>query len=567
MTLPVLNIPSQHLSHRPRPYLRVKKLKEWIENLPTANTPRTVSLFIEQLDNLNQANYSCADRIQLMDTLRPVARQLLVALAHQLKQAAIPLNRNNLETYENIQAILERMAAGYKIVVSELAPAKPGKEYEELLLCEAIYNSIQYLGRRLLTAYMVYAKEPEYIWRELHQLYRFAEQRGIHAHPVDDPVPDYNLPIDYTIDLVYKRCLLLSLAEPYHLMQGETDDIYYLVSAWTGVCNLSPMDDHNLIGEFALDLESDQPPRFVSEEIEWRPQDGRIIDISAVKQRLESRLQRILKNGMHELEEDHHSMVRRYQRDMLLRLADAWRGALRRQAPRRTTAARIRMAVGLNASHHYINQRNEFTPAMDEFVIKFRDKEDISPEIMATAFDAAMQKDRYHASKEYDTNPWWQQNASLTGTALACTPESGCANVKVGEVIACCDSDGEQCLHWKVGVIRWIKTRPAEGMELGIMNFANSAIGVAAKGLRGSGEGTGYFRSLLIPKQVSLHQRRSIIVPASIFDIGSVLSINIKRRLFYIRLNRLLLSTQSFNQFEFEVMDKAPVDPSTLFTV
>jgi hypothetical protein len=102
-------------------------------------------------------------------------------------------------------------------------------------------------------------------------------------------------------------------------------------------------------------------------------------------------------------------------------------------------------------------------------------------------------------------------------------------------------------------------------MELGIMNIANSAVPIAAKGLRGTGEGTDYFRGLLIPKQISVHQRRSLIVPSSVFDIDSVLSINMKRRLFYVRLRKLLLSTHSFNQFEFEVMDQPPIDPATLY--
>ncbi|MFP4609431.1 MAG: hypothetical protein ACLFQT_00280 [Thiohalophilus sp.] len=563
MTLPALDIPSRELTRRGRPTLRLKKLRQWIHDLPTANTRKTVHLFVDQLNQFNQAAYTPNDRIQLLDTLRPVARQLLVTLARHLKQARIPLSRKNLDTYHDLHAVLDGMATGYKIIVSELARADSNKEHQQLLLREAIYHSIQYLGRRLLTCYMVYAIEPDNIWHELHQLYRYAESRGFHDQPVDDPAPDYSLPVSYTIDLVYKRALLLSLAEPYHLMPGEADDIHYLVSAWTLDCHLRPLTGQTLTGEFALDLESDQPPRFIGEEIQWLPHDGRIIDIHEVKQRLEAHLQQILKTAMHNLEEDRHSMVLRYQRDMLLRLSDAWRGALKRRTPRHSARTTIRMAMGLNASHHYINRRNDFTPEMDEFVIRYRDKEDIPSEVLATAYEEAMQKDSYHTTREYDANPWWQQNASPYGAALACTPESGCSNVKVGEVVAWCDS--RACLHWQLGMVRWLKTRPGEGMELGIMSVANSAVPVAAKGLQGTGEGTGYFRGLLIPKQVSVQQRRSLIVPASVFDINSVLSINMKRRLFYVRLRKLLLSTHSFNQFEFEVQEQPPVDPGTLF--
>ena len=68
-----------------------------------------------------------------------------------------------------------------------------------------------------------------------------------------------------------------------------------------------------------------------------------------------------------------------------------------------------------------------------------------------------------------------------------------------------------------------------------------------------------YIGSLFIPKQVSLQQTRSLIVPAFLYDVGSVLVMNMKQRLSHVRLTRVLLSTRSFTQFEFEVTNK-PVD-------
>ncbi|MGD8407633.1 MAG: hypothetical protein PVF21_03345, partial [Thiohalophilus sp.] len=93
MTLPALDIPTQDLSRRSQALLKVKKLREWLHNLPTANTRKTVHLFVQQLEQLNHTPCSPIDRIELLDTLRPVARQLMVTLARHLKQASIPLSR------------------------------------------------------------------------------------------------------------------------------------------------------------------------------------------------------------------------------------------------------------------------------------------------------------------------------------------------------------------------------------------------------------------------------------------------------------------------------------------
>ena len=84
----------------------------------------------------------------------------------------------------------------------------------------------------------------------------------------------------------------------------------------------------------------------------------------------------------------------------------------------------------------------------------------------------------------------------------------------------------------------------------------------ALKAIDGLGKGTDYFRALLAPKQVSINQQRSVIVPALLYDIGTVLSVNMKTKLFYIKLNRLVLSSGNVSMFEFDVLDNAPVDLS-----
>ena len=97
------------------------------------------------------------------------------------------------------------------------------------------------------------------------------------------------------------------------------------------------------------------------------------------------------------------------------------------------------------------------------------------------------------------------------------------------------------------------------------MNLANSAVPIAIKGLKGPGFGTDYFRGLLIPKQVSLQQTRSVLVPASVYDVHSELAVNMKQRLFYIRLKSLLRSTNEFSQFTFDVMASAPISDVEVF--
>ena len=96
MALPAPNITIQDHSRRPKPYLRVKTLKQWLIELPTGNNLKAAQIFIEQVKTINESRYPVHERIQLLDTLRPTARQLLLSLKQHTKKAIIPLGNNEI---------------------------------------------------------------------------------------------------------------------------------------------------------------------------------------------------------------------------------------------------------------------------------------------------------------------------------------------------------------------------------------------------------------------------------------------------------------------------------------
>jgi hypothetical protein len=184
--------------------------------------------------------------------------------------------------------------------------------------------------------------------------------------------------------------------------------------------------------------------------------------------------------------------------------------------------------------------------------------------VFVTAYREALQKDRRHVSEKYALNPWWQRNVSPIGIMLNCQQNNNAIDARVGELVAYRFA-GKRTQRWQIGVTRWLQHQfdhDAEGVvNIGIMNLANGAIPVGTKAIQGLGSGTDYFRALMIPKNVSVEQTRSLIVPAMLYDIHSVLAVNLKDKLFYVRLKRVLLSTRSFTQFDFETIQR-PLDYS-----
>ena len=563
MTLPVLNLPLLNTS-RPKPYIKPKKFRQWLLTLPAGNPHKSASIVLKQLKTLNQSRYPYSERSQLLDALRPTIRQLLLSLKQTLRQAELPLSAENKITEQLIQNLLGEIAKGYKLITNDLMAKTSSKENDQLLLRESIYLSIQYLARSIVESYLTYSSPEHDVWRELHQLYRYAEYENIQNEAIDDPYPDYALPIHYTIDLAYKRIVLLSLSAPYHLMQNEAEDIYYLVSAWTSVCEISQLDKAHISDEYGVDFATDMSPRYIPSNLEWEPVDGRIIDLEQVKIRLSNHTTKVVRFNVENDDflsvETPHSLKERQQRDMLLRLTDAWHSSLTRDTHREDRGAKLKMALGLNACHFYCSNKAEFTPEMDELrLVTSGDNKQATA--FANIYREALHKDRLHENNSYPISPWQQHNISHSGIAISCDDSCNNMNIKVGEVVTYL-FESKTGLHWKIGIIRWVHINEENNIDMGVMNLSHSAVPIAIKAVAGLGKDTDYFRSLLIPKQVSIKQLRSVIVPALLYDVGTTLSVNMKTKLFYIKLSKLIISSGNVSMFEFELLKEAPVDLS-----
>lgn len=564
-TPPNLRLPLPLLAlQRPRPPMRVRQLSQWAQELPIGNSTLASHQMLETLKILNHSRYSAKERLQLLNCLRPVFAELLHAMRQPLRQAAVPLDRKQHYAAMLMQQLLEEMACGYKVVVTELALSDSLREHNQMLLHEASYLAMIYLGQRLVEAYSLYASEPIHVWYDINQLYWFAEENNFHTRAIDDPYPETPFPIKLTLEHAYKRILLLALAEPHHLMQYESDDIYRIVAGFIETCSVEPFTQLVTQGEYVIDLDADEGPFFLSADADYNAGNTRLIDITAVKQQLNLHLQRLLRSNIHTAELEAVSLVERQQRDMLLRLADAWNASLVRKAQRFNLDAKVELTSGLNASHFFMSDGSTFTPEIDALRLAqgLDSIDDALHTIFASAYREALQKDRRHSHQDYSLNPWWQRNVSPIGIALNAQDNGQHLDVRVGELVAY-RFTGKRAQRWQVGVIRWLRADYGEetpaSVNIGIMNLANGAVPIGTKAIKGLGTGTDYFRSLLIPKQVSLQQTRSLVVPAFLYDVGTILVMNLKQRVSHVRLTRVLLSTRSFTQFEFEITP-TPID-------
>jgi hypothetical protein len=130
-------------------------------------------------------------------------------------------------------------------------------------------------------------------------------------------------------------------------------------------------------------------------------------------------------------------------------------------------------------------------------------------------------------------------------------------SLRTGEILALREPEDNS---WNIGVIRWVKQLPTKGAEAGIEILSARAKPCGSRVLKKTGDSTEYMRTLLLPEMKSLHRPATLITPNVSFRSGYRVLIRQGNEEVKVQLTTEMLTTQSFSQFEFALLqsqDKA----------
>ncbi|MCH8506649.1 MAG: hypothetical protein LAT50_20375, partial [Ectothiorhodospiraceae bacterium] len=424
---------------------------------------------------------------------------------------------------------------------------------------------------------------------EMHTLYSNAELLRLQALPIEASRDAEETAL--SIKQAYLRSLVLALSNPYHLMQGEAEELYKRIGRWVHFAQLQlPRAGEPLQGRFIVDLSSDLPPRFLTRQQPGpAPKTPRLLELDALVRTLGEQVDNL--NSTLQTRRSGTMLSERMQRDMYSRFRNALGGRQERSAQRRPTVAKLRMADGLSASHHFLADGAPFNP--EEAERKWREKlsgneqqhKPRTPGLALAdegsylntplagesrtsrfrAFDSEVDdvwkkahtvelKDQKNETRGlFRAEVWSRKNVSQGGMALFC-PEKSRMQTRVGELVCWTDSPlprppGEL---WQVGVIRWLRTRTGGGIELGVQQLAQTALAVGCYAVRGPGSGAEYLRGMILPRVNPMKEEATLITPAAVFDVGTVMAVNMQQLVIYVELTEIIETTRLFAHFRFK---------------
>lgn len=591
-----LRIPQKGKGHLDANQPRPSELPAWLAAHPVTDAQTNVQEILELLQTYNRRLMPLEARIKAVGHLQLSVEKILKILRERYQNQSLPLPEKTRQQANLSLQFLDEMAAAYKIIVTELLEERADHDIDTQLLVTSIRQAIESLGQLLLECYAQYIPYPKGLWGEIHKLYLLAETQNLHKIAVSENDQESHTPAN--IQLCYLRLVMLALAQPNHLMPGQINRIYAYLEKWSAGCLIKETKVNEAkTGDIFVDLDSELPPTIASSYTQFKLSNGRFLNISPLRKKLEEARRKMEQKHQQGLKGAPFTIADRMQRNLLNRISNAWRGRAERESERIADGEHlVSLCVGLDAAHYFISDGRDFIPEKEELNIHVPPKnpgleglsllglnetpwdlegpmsktKDGRDQTRLSRFgeevdvwsnqherEIHIQDKRMAKMSHYQMGPWLRLNNSKGGMSLRRQPENN-SRLRVGSLVAYLDHSSTKI--WKLGILRWLQDGRDKDFDIGLMTLAHMGIPVAVRAIGGVGSGGEYFRSLLVRSVLSDGDKPGILVPATIYDIGTQLVLNMQSELKYVRLVNMVETTSSFSLFEYKEIAIPPAE-------
>ncbi|HEX5360729.1 MAG TPA: hypothetical protein VFW49_06555 [Fluviicoccus sp.] len=555
------------------------EMESWAATLPIMNVGETAKRLYQTLQELTRLKTSEENRFELLEVLRAPVYTILQALAkHYLNQSVLlPERASRVATLA--QSLRAHLAFGYKIVVYEcvdklqtkLSMLGFGRRQTQHLAAQSMQRAISELGGLLLESGTLYLPSPSGLWLDLHSLYKIANTHGLAQIKVADP--HYAHVRELSPGDAYIRALILAASHTNKLRQTEIRQIYDASEVWV---NLLKIKNQVATGDLLIvNTETDSPPSYITKAT--TSPNSLYIDA----QKLVQHLQTLATTPPAQIGRAESALTS----SLLQHLIGIWNAPTERTFARRTYQGELLVCLGLTATHYHLAGEQDFETVinvhqmMSEEEANFflqdhnnsslnKEAKDVDPWRISfgTVDDEfkVAQKTQAQFTFMYNKEARTPKDTSnlyppLRAEIVNISPGGYCIrwqgepplSLRTGEILVLREPDDTS---WNIGVIRWVKQLPTQGAEAGIEILSARAKPCGARVLKKTGESTEYMRTLLLPEMKSLHRPATLITPNLTFRSGYRIIIRLGNEEVKAQLTTENLTTQSFSQFEFALL-------------
>jgi len=522
-----------------------KFAREWLASLPMADSAEAGREIYQALYTLNRQDLDAHDRFELMELYRGPVSVVINSLQPHFTRLSLPLSPKKRQLAEFIRQLHMEMANGYKLCITELEKTwKPwGKKQ---LLVTSLERALCYLGNVLLRSYQVYVPYPPGTWKEIHELYRYAETNDRHKEPI--AVSEEDDANQTSIQQRYLQILLLGLCSPYQLPQGQCLQISQFLEKWANKSLLqTDLNITNPVGHFLVDLTTDTPPIPFPRDVKLQA-DSRLRILNAIElvRMVHSFVNHIRKGRPAQSLQMGLDCLDSACLDLLQRMVRSWALVARRRHARIKRNSSVFLCVGISALHFFSSGQKPFAVPAPADVPNEREeganlashlrqvvKESQEEEYDETyiALDGSDSSDETEKQRSKNSFPdlaklssteifhvdrWRVRDAGPEGMLLSRSGETT-TSVRVGDVLGI--QHMNDVGNWGVAVVRWIKSPGPASLEMGVEMLAPSSVPVAIKPVAvRKDESSRYTQALRLPAMEAIHRPETLLISSGLYQ-------------------------------------------------
>lgn len=438
--------------------IRPSAAQRWLSSLPFADPNYCAQQLLAALSSLIRQPLDARTLTQLLDLHRQAFHTLHNAYIGQL-ELSIAVNPQLVETLNKITI---ELGFGYKTAIME--QIKNNKLWgKKKALALPFQRAIHYLSLSLINAYQNYSSRPKNVWREILQIYLYAEAQDFHHIRVDDEQSAGEAKSSVVEE--FGRIALLEYIDPSRFSPAQTWEIGHFLQCWSAEILIqdSAIDEHT--PGFIVSLDYQKSSRMSVIGATAQEADTRFIDTTDIGFRLEECIGQLTTSNNIAAIGFSDTLGEQQAQQLLQKMRAAWTQPPQRKNDRQQTSGQIQLAWGIYASYYFLNKERAFNT--DEF-------SDILPD---TDIDLGNEQHPEWVSRtatNYSLEAWHLVNQSPGGMALR-TSSSLVANIKVGHIMLLRRSNQANRKNWILAAVRWINRTIADEIQIGIQYLGKNA--------------------------------------------------------------------------------------------
>ncbi len=550
--LPTLN--RQHLTlvkHTPA------QMQLWVHSLPVSHPLECGKLLYQTLTELSTLNIEANLRFELVEILYTPVMVLIASLEKSYTNLALVLPIQGRRALALAQTLRHYLALNYKITAMQTFEKLKGKmgfldlgrKSGQQLAATSVQRVLNIAQQILLDCYRQYEQASMGLWVDAHNLARLAQLNGVFEHKVTKS-DGTNV---QTVKQAYLALVLFAGSQANKLRPNEIENVYYYSQQWADFLELKTESTASLL----VCNKDDNPPRY--HHLIATAYDSWYIGNAP----LVAHLRQCLAEPTLIL-----------PRHLLFHLLSVWSEAKDRMFVRRPVHKSVLLSVGMSSAHYYISNQVAFSEVV---------KEDEKEEIEQPKFLFGLEEDKVPTEHidawqlcygNVDAIADEQQNLpnlpqmtympyrlkaidrSPAGQKLVWS-EPPPVGLRVGEAIALSE---ERDQGWGVGVLHWIQQKSDKTIEVGVEILAAEPKPCGVCLLKNNKPSSAYMRAFLIPEMLSVEQPPTLMTLNAGLTIGSMVRVRYFGQEMDIKLTKLVLTTQSLNQFEYTAAHPTDTD-------